>query len=232
MTTYDNIVAQHRLLTEELGVERLRLVSSWSMGAGRRYAWAALHPEMVGRPRRSRARPGRRTTTRSSSPATSGRSPAIRTSTAASTRPSRRWRHARRSPPSTRAGASLSPSTARRSAVLRCRHPEQFIEIFWDAFSRSATPTTCSRRCGPGGTPTSATTRASAATSIRPSEHPGPHDHRQGGPTVLPAGGQRVRGSRSPARSPRDPDVWGHLAPFNPEDQAFIDRAISELLEE
>jgi homoserine O-acetyltransferase/O-succinyltransferase len=26
------------------------------------------------------------------------------------------------------------------------------------------------------------------------------------------------------------PTVWGHLAPFNPEDQAFIDRAIAELL--
>jgi pimeloyl-ACP methyl ester carboxylesterase len=41
------VVAQHRLLTEELGVERVRLVSSWSMGACQSYAWAALHPEMV-----------------------------------------------------------------------------------------------------------------------------------------------------------------------------------------
>jgi len=47
VTTYDNVVAQHRLLTEELGVERIRLVSSWSMGACQSYAWAALHPEMV-----------------------------------------------------------------------------------------------------------------------------------------------------------------------------------------
>src|SRR5262249_39042960 len=46
-TTYDNVVAQHRLLTAELGVERIRLVSSWSMGACQSYAWAALHPEMV-----------------------------------------------------------------------------------------------------------------------------------------------------------------------------------------
>ena len=30
-----------------LGVERIRLVSSWSMGACQTYAWAALHPEMV-----------------------------------------------------------------------------------------------------------------------------------------------------------------------------------------
>ena len=33
VTTYDDVVAQHSLLTEELGGERIRLVSSWSMGA-------------------------------------------------------------------------------------------------------------------------------------------------------------------------------------------------------
>ena len=46
-TTYDSVVAQHRLLTEELGIERIRLATSWSMGACQVYAWAALHPEMV-----------------------------------------------------------------------------------------------------------------------------------------------------------------------------------------
>jgi len=47
VTTHDNVVAQHRLLTEELNIERIRLVSSWSMGACQAYARAALHPEMV-----------------------------------------------------------------------------------------------------------------------------------------------------------------------------------------
>jgi homoserine O-acetyltransferase len=47
VTAYDNVVAQHRLLTEELGVEKIRMVASWSMGACQTYAWAALHPEMV-----------------------------------------------------------------------------------------------------------------------------------------------------------------------------------------
>ena len=46
-TTYDNIAAQHRLVTEEFGIERLRLVSSWSLGAAQTYAWAAMHPDMV-----------------------------------------------------------------------------------------------------------------------------------------------------------------------------------------
>lgn len=46
-TTYDSVVAQHRLLTEELGIERIRLITSWSMGACQTYAWAALFPDMV-----------------------------------------------------------------------------------------------------------------------------------------------------------------------------------------
>lgn len=38
--------------------------------------------------------------------------------------------------------------------------------------------------------------------------------------------------SRIPnAECHRIPTVWGHLAPSNPEDQAFIDRALTELLE-
>ena len=47
VTTYDNVRAQHRLLTEGLGVERIRLATSWSMGACQVYAWAAAHPDMV-----------------------------------------------------------------------------------------------------------------------------------------------------------------------------------------
>ncbi len=37
--------------------------------------------------------------------------------------------------------------------------------------------------------------------------------------------------SRIPDAELRVIPTWGHLAPFNPDDQAFIDRAISELLE-
>ena len=47
VTTYDNVRAQHRLLTEGLGVERIRLATSWSMGACQVYAWAAAYPDMV-----------------------------------------------------------------------------------------------------------------------------------------------------------------------------------------
>ena len=47
VTTYDNVRAQHLLLTEGLGVERIRLATSWSMGACQVYAWAAAYPDMV-----------------------------------------------------------------------------------------------------------------------------------------------------------------------------------------
>jgi len=49
VTFYDNIVAQHRLVTERLGIERLELVTGWSMGAAQTFQWAVAHPEMVKR---------------------------------------------------------------------------------------------------------------------------------------------------------------------------------------
>lgn len=45
----DNVAAQHRLLTAELGVSRLELVAGWSMGAAHAYQWAVSHPGMVRR---------------------------------------------------------------------------------------------------------------------------------------------------------------------------------------
>jgi homoserine O-acetyltransferase len=33
VTVYDQVVQQHRLLTEKLGIERIKLVTGWSMGA-------------------------------------------------------------------------------------------------------------------------------------------------------------------------------------------------------
>ena len=49
ITVHDQIVAQHRLVTEKFGIERLALVTGWSMGAGQTYQWAVSHPEMVER---------------------------------------------------------------------------------------------------------------------------------------------------------------------------------------
>lgn len=46
---YDNVSAQHRLVTEKFGIEKVALVTGWSMGAGQTYQWAVSYPDMVER---------------------------------------------------------------------------------------------------------------------------------------------------------------------------------------
>jgi len=45
----DDVIAQHQLLTEHLGITQLQLVTGWSMGAQQTYEWAIRFPEMVKR---------------------------------------------------------------------------------------------------------------------------------------------------------------------------------------
>lgn len=47
VTLWDNIAFQHRLITEELGVEKIALVAGWSMAGCQSYQWAAQFPDMV-----------------------------------------------------------------------------------------------------------------------------------------------------------------------------------------
>lgn len=49
VTLYDNVRLQHRLVTEQFGIERIALVVGWSMGAQQTNQWGCLHPEMVER---------------------------------------------------------------------------------------------------------------------------------------------------------------------------------------
>ena len=49
LSVADDVAAQHRLVREHLGIERLALVSGWSMGGMQTYEWAVRHPEMVAR---------------------------------------------------------------------------------------------------------------------------------------------------------------------------------------
>lgn len=49
VTVYDNVVAQHRLVTERFGIERLALVVGYSMGAQQAFQWGTAYPEMVER---------------------------------------------------------------------------------------------------------------------------------------------------------------------------------------
>lgn len=47
VTLWDNVACQHRLLTEQFGVERIALVTGWSMAGCQSYQWAAQYPGMV-----------------------------------------------------------------------------------------------------------------------------------------------------------------------------------------
>jgi homoserine O-acetyltransferase/O-succinyltransferase len=49
VTVHDNVSVQYRLVTERFGIQRLQLVTGWSMGAGQTYQWAVSYPEMVPR---------------------------------------------------------------------------------------------------------------------------------------------------------------------------------------
>ena len=48
-TIHDNVLLQHRLCVERLGVAKLALTVGWSMGGQQAYDWAASFPEMVAR---------------------------------------------------------------------------------------------------------------------------------------------------------------------------------------
>lgn len=44
---YDNVRAQHELVTKGLGLERVYAVLGWSMGAGQTYQWATQFPDFM-----------------------------------------------------------------------------------------------------------------------------------------------------------------------------------------
>jgi homoserine O-acetyltransferase len=47
VTIHDNVRLQHMLITEKLGIERLRLVTGFSMGACQTFQWAAQFPDVA-----------------------------------------------------------------------------------------------------------------------------------------------------------------------------------------
>lgn len=44
---YDNVRAQHALVTQHLGITHLRAVVGWSMGAAQSYQWATQYPDFM-----------------------------------------------------------------------------------------------------------------------------------------------------------------------------------------
>lgn len=49
VTVHDNVQLQHRLVTEKFGIQKIRLVTGWSMGAAQSFQWGASFPDMVER---------------------------------------------------------------------------------------------------------------------------------------------------------------------------------------
>ncbi len=49
VTVYDNVFAQHRLVSEQFKLDSLAMVTGFSMGAQQTFHWAVSHPEMVRR---------------------------------------------------------------------------------------------------------------------------------------------------------------------------------------
>lgn len=47
VTIYDNVLLQHRLVTEQFGIRKIELVLGWSMGGIQAYQWGATFPDMV-----------------------------------------------------------------------------------------------------------------------------------------------------------------------------------------
>ena len=47
ISTSDDVIAQHRLVSEHFGIKKLRMVSGWSMGAQQTYEWAVRFPDMM-----------------------------------------------------------------------------------------------------------------------------------------------------------------------------------------
>ncbi len=47
VTAYDNVRAQHKLVTDHFGVKHLRMVLGWSMAALQTFHWGALYPDMM-----------------------------------------------------------------------------------------------------------------------------------------------------------------------------------------
>ena len=47
ITIQDNVIAQHNLVTNFFGIEKIKLVVGWSMGGQQAYQWATQYPNMV-----------------------------------------------------------------------------------------------------------------------------------------------------------------------------------------
>jgi homoserine O-acetyltransferase len=234
VTTYDSVRAQHRLLTEKFGVTEIRLVASWSAGGNQSYAWAALYPEMV----------------RAIGPICGGARTAANNKVfieanvrALVTDPAFRNGFYGDAPPLTgvRTMAAIYSGWGFSEPFYRmelfrefgANSPEEFIEIFWEPFFLKCDVndmlaqiwTWKHNNIGDhprfGGDFDAALGTITARAILMPAETD----------QYFPPADSRYEAGLMPDAEVRPiPTVWGHMAPLNPADQAFIDRNLKELL--
>ena len=111
VTVYDNVVCQHRLMTERFDIKRIKLVLGFSMSAQQAYQWAASYPTWWKPSPRSAAQRARLRITFSFSKASRRRSRQMPRSPRAGIRP-RRLKDCVPSPGCIWAGASPKISSA------------------------------------------------------------------------------------------------------------------------
>ena len=229
-------MAQHRLLTEEFGVQSIRLVSSWSMGACQTYAWAALHPEMV---QAIAPISGSARTANFNKVFLAGNIRAITSD------PDWNDGFYGDKPPvrGVKAMAALYAGWGfsepfYRQEVFRAfgaATVEEFIDYFWDAFFIKCDANDLLAQMWTwwhndlGDHPEFSGDFEAALGAIRAR-------------TIIlnaetdsyfpPVDSEYEARHIAGAESRPIPTIWGHLAPFNPEDQQFIDAALRELLED
>jgi homoserine O-acetyltransferase len=238
VTVHDNVEAQHRLVTQRFGIEHLACVTGWSMGAGQTFQWAVSHPEMV-----SKILPfcGSARTSEHNRVFLEGVKAALTADDAFQggwydRQPTKGLRAAAR----VYAGWGFSQAFywQRLYRELGFSSLEDFLVGFWEGFflddrdannlltmlwtwqhgDVGATP-------GFGGDLDSALASISARAIVMPAEKD----------LYFPPEDEEYEVSRMPNAELRViPGVWGHFAGggANPQDTAFIDRALAELLAE
>jgi homoserine O-acetyltransferase len=231
-TLYDNVRLQHMLLTK-LGIERLRLVAGWSMGACQSLQWGAQYPDMV---QALAALCGSARTANFNKVFLLSLRRALELDPAFAdgfySRPPLRGLKAFSA---IYAGWGFSEPFYRTEGFrgFGAKTYEEFVESFWEpAFIHHDANNLLSMLSTwhDGDISDSATykgdfDRALGAIKARTIIMPGQYD------SYFPPVDSDYEASRIPGAKCRPiPSIWGHMTLWNPEDAPFIDRSLHELL--
>jgi homoserine O-acetyltransferase len=232
-TLHDNVRLQHMLLTEKLGIERIRLVAGWSMAACQAFQWGAQYPDMV-----EAIAPicGSARTAQFNKVFLLSLRRALELDPAFNDgyyeRPPLRGLQAFAS---IYAGWGFSEPFYRTEAFrgMNAKSCEEFVEYFWEpAFIHHDANNLLSLLWtwhdgdisdGPvyGGDLDKALRAIKARTIILPGQYD----------SYFPPVDSEYEASRVPGAKCRPiPSIWGHMTLWNPEDAPFIDRSLHELL--